>query len=66
MLLGAAALSILVGAVTAHFEPRYLVPAVPLLVAAGVLSICDVAPVARASARGLRRRRVLRKTRADG
>ncbi len=48
MLLAGAGLAILLGAVTAHFEPRYMIPAVPLLVGAGVLSLGDLAGAGRA------------------
>jgi hypothetical protein len=47
LLLGGTGLSLLLGAVTAHFEPRYLIPAVPLLVGAGVISMVDLADASR-------------------
>jgi hypothetical protein len=46
-LLVGAGLGLLVVAANWHFEPRYLVPAVPLLVAGGVLAVTDLASAAR-------------------
>lgn len=50
-------LALLVGGASSHFEPRYLVPAVPLLLAGGTLALSDLSARAlghrsRRSARG--------------
>jgi hypothetical protein len=41
-LLAGAGLALLVGAALNHFEPRFLIPAVPLIVSGGTLAISDL------------------------
>jgi hypothetical protein len=47
-LLTSAGLAILVGCSLSHFEPRYLLPAVPLLVAGGTTALCSLVGATRA------------------
>ena len=49
-------LALVVGGAFSHFEPRYLVPAVPLLLAGGVLALTDLAAWAQGRAPVARQR----------
>ena len=56
-LLAGCGAALLVGGALNHYEPRYAVPAVPLLLAAGALAITDLAGRTRTPRRGGPRRR---------
>jgi hypothetical protein len=42
LLLSGAGLALVVGSSVNHFEPRFLIPAVPLIVAGGTTALCDL------------------------